>query len=204
MRFKLLAAPILTVSLILAALPGFSQTIAPYQGKVLPFAIGFGPSGFEPDWGRGRMYGGTAWVDWYPSFIPRSLNKLDIEFEVRDISLDRHIVTGGTPRSNQANTKEDTAGGGFMYNWHLVRNLNFYAKAIVADGSVDFIGSPTYNHDTRIVLAPGGGLEYRVYGPISARVDYEYQIWTGKLIGTYLTPQGFTAGITYDFAHPTP
>ena len=79
-----------------------------------------------------------------------------------------------------------------------------YAKGVFSQGSVDFIGSPTYNHDTRLVIAPGGGFQYRIYRPIWARVDYEYQIWTGKLLHEYLTPQGFTVGITYDFAHPVP
>jgi len=205
MRFRLLVLPTLTASLFLAALPGLSQTIAPYEGKALPIMIGVGPSGYEPDWGHGRMYGGTVWADWYPSFMPNALKGLGIEVEARDISLDRHPEPNQPPRSGQANTKEDTAGGGFIYRVRLLRNLDFYAKGLVEEGSVDFItDSPTYSHDTRMVLAPGGGIEYRVYRAVWARVDYEYQTWGKLLSSNILTPQGFTVGVNYDFAHATP
>jgi hypothetical protein len=204
MRFKLLVSPILTVAWLFAALPAFSQTVAPYQGKILPLAIGVGPSGYEPDWGHGRMYGGAVWADWYPSFMPHSLSNFAVEIEARDISLDRHPEPDQPARSGQANTKEDTAGGGIMYTWPLFRNFHPYVKGLFSEGSVDFIATPTYSHDTRLVLAPGGGFQYRIYRPIWARVDYEYQVWTGELLHNYLTPQGFTVGITYDFAHPMP
>jgi len=204
MRFKLFVPLMLTASLLLAVVPAYSQVIAPYQqGRNLPLAIGFGPSGFEPDWGHGRMYGGAAWADYFPNFLPPRLDGLGIEVEVRDISLDKHLEPNQGPRSGQANTKEDTAGGGVIYHLHSFRNLRPYAKFIVSDGSVDFISdSLTYSHDTRGVYAPGGGIEYRVYKQMWARLDYEYQMWEGKLLGNILTPQGFTAGFTYDWSHP--
>jgi hypothetical protein len=207
MRFKLLVPPILTVSLLFAALPAFSQTVAPYQGRVLPLRVGFGPSGYEPDWGQGRMYGGTIWADWYPTNLPHIFDGLGVEAEARDISFDKHLQPGNLDpqRSGQANTKEDTVGGGFIYNVHSFRNFHPYVKAIFSQGSVDFISSsPTYSHDTRFVASPGGGIEYRIYRPIWARVDYEYEMWIGKLLGGYLTPQGFTVGVSYDFSHGLP
>jgi hypothetical protein len=205
MRFKLLVPPILTVSFLVAAFPAFSQTVAPYQSKGLPITLGIGPSGFNPDWGHGRMYGGTIWADWYPRNTFTALQDFGIEVEVRDISLDRHLEPGQGPHSGQANTKEDTAGGGIIYNWSRFRNFHPDLKFIVSEGSVDFISpSPTYSHDTRLVLAPGGGFQYRIYRPIWARVDYEYQMWTGKLLGNYLTPSGYTIGVAYDFSNRQP
>jgi hypothetical protein len=204
MHFKLLAPPLLTVSLIFAALPAHSQTIAPYQGQGIPIILGFGPSGYNPDWGHGRMYGGAVWADWYPKEIPAVLHGFGIEAEVRDISLNKHPEPDQPARSGQANTKEDTAGGGVIYTWQFLHNLHFYGKFLVSDGSVDFItGSPTYSHDTRMVMSPGGGVEYRVFRPIWARVDYEYQDW-GTLLHETLNPSGFTVGISYDFSHPLP
>ncbi len=207
MRFKLLVPPILTVSLIFAALPAFSQTVAPYQSKAsLPFAFGGGPSAYNPDWGHGIMYGGSVWADWYPRQLPRSLDGLGIELEARDIRYNRHPEPNQPARSGQANTTEDTVGGGFTYSWRYFRNFHPYVKGIFSIGSVDFItNSPTYSHDTRFVMAPGGGVEYRIYRPIWARVDYEYQIW-GKLFGNgdVLTPEGLTVGVSYDFSHPIP
>jgi opacity protein-like surface antigen len=207
MRFKLLVSPILTVSLIFAALPALSQTVAPYQSKsTIPIVIGFGPAAYNPDWGHGIMYGGSVWADWYPKQFPHSLDGLGIEFEARDISLNRHPEPNQPPRSGQANTKEDTVGGGFIYGRRYFHNLHPYVKGIFSIGSVDFItNSPKYSHDTRFLMAPGGGVEYRIYRPLWARVDYEYQIW-GKLFGNgdVLTPEGLTIGVSYDFSHPIP
>jgi hypothetical protein len=208
MRFKLLVPPILTVSLLFAALPAFSQTVAPYQGKAsIPIVLGFGPSAYNPDWGHGIMYGGTVWADWFPRNLPPAFDGLGIEVEARDISLNKHLNPGQADpqRSGQANTKEDTAGGGFIYSWRYFHNFHPYVKGIFSQGSVDFLtGSPTYSHDTRLVMAPGGGLEYRIYRPLWARVDYEYEIW-GKLLGpNVLTPEGLTVGVSYDLSHPLP
>jgi hypothetical protein len=54
-------------------------------------------------------------------------------------------------------------------------------------------------------MAAGGGFEYRIYRPLWARVDYEYETW-GKLFGNndVLTPEGFTVGVSYDLSHPIP
>jgi hypothetical protein len=207
MRFKLLVSPILTVIFLFAVLPAFAQTLAPYQGRVLPLTIGFGPSGFEPDWYHGRMYGGTVWVDWYPTQFPAKLSGLGLEIEARDISLDKHLdeAQADPQHSGQANTKEDTLGAGAIYNFRVTRNFHPYLKAIFSQGSIDFISnSPTYSHDTRLVSAGGVGFQYRIFRPIWARVDYEYQFWTGRLLGDYLTPSGYTVGISYDFSHATP
>jgi len=205
MQLKLFAPPLLAVSLFFAALPAISQTAAPYEGKGFPIVLGGGPAGYEVDWGHGRMYGAAVWLDWYPRSMPSPLRGLGVELEARDISLNRHPEPNQPPRSGQANTKEDTVGGGFIYGRYM-RNFHPYVKGIVSQGSIDFItASPTYSHDTRIVLAAGGGIEYRIYRPIWVRADYEYQTW-GSLFSTNttLTPQGFTVGISYDFAHPLP
>jgi opacity protein-like surface antigen len=204
MRFKLLFFPIVAVSLLSMAVPGWSQVTAPYARKGLPIEVGAGPSAYNPDWGQGIMYGGTVWVDYFPIQMPSYLRGLGLEFEARDISLDRHLQNGQA-RSGQGNTKEDTLGGGVIYSVRRFRNFRPYGKFVASLGSVDFISpSPTYSHDTRTVLAGGGGLEYRIYKSIWARGDYEYQNW-GQLLGkNILTPEGITAGITYDFSRPSP
>jgi len=205
MRFKLIAPPIMAVSLFFAALPALSQTVAPYEGKGVPIVFGGGVSGFNPDWGHGIMYGGVIWLDWYPRDLPPALRGFGLEAEARDISLNRHPEPNQPPRSGQANTKEDTAGGGVIYGRYS-HSFHPYVKGIFSQGSIDFISiSPTYSHATRLVMAVGGGLEYRIHRALWARADYEYQAWQG-LFGDphYLTPNGFTAGISYDFSHPLP
>jgi hypothetical protein len=203
MRFKLFVSPLLTLCLITAAVPSFSQVAPSYQSKGLPISLGIGPSSYDVDWGHGRMYGGTAWLDWYPTQMPSVLHGLGLEIEVRDISLDRHLQPGSTnpKRSGQANMRQDTAGGGPIYTWRKYRNFHPYGKYIIGDGSIDFVSSSIfYSHDTRIFQAPGGGFEAHMFGPLWARADYEYQFWPG-LFGNTLNPQGFTVGVSYDFSH---
>lgn len=197
MRFKLFVPPILTASLFVAALPVFSQVAPAYSAPGLPLSVGVGPSSYDVDWGHGRMYGGTVWADWYPQFVESFVHTrgLGLEVEARDIHLDRGY--------GQMNVRQDTAGGGPVFNWHVTNRFHPVAKVLVEDGSVDFTSpSPTYSHDTRILIAYGGGFDYRFVGPLSVRADYEYQDWIGKLLGNTLNPQGFTLGIAYDFSHP--
>jgi opacity protein-like surface antigen len=98
--------------------------------------------------------------------------------------------------------RQDTAGGGPIFNWHVTKRFHPYFKGLFEDGSIDFFPLPGYSHDTRLLIAPGGGFEYRFLGPLKVRADYEYQFWMGNLLGNTLNPQGFTVGIAYDFSHP--
>lgn len=169
-----------------------------HAGKGDGFTIGVGPSGYNVDWGHGRMYGGTVWADWHPHQVPSMFYGLGLELEARDISLN--------PSSTQpSNFRLDTVGGGLIYNWPHYRNFRPYVKAIISYGSLDFTipANPAYTHDSRTVYAAGGGFDYRAYGPLWVRVDYEYQAWPnlfgGKTGGKTLDPQGFTVGVAYAF-----
>jgi opacity protein-like surface antigen len=193
MRLMKFVPPILTLGLILIAVPAKSQVVPAYQAHGLPISLGVGPSIFNPDWGYGQMWGGTIWGDWYPAFMPQTLHGLGLEFEARDISKGQHLPT-------QKNIRQDTAQAGAIYSYRRFTNFQPYVKCLFGYGSYDFTSpSPTYSHDTRGLIAPGGGLEYRVYGPMWARVDYEYQMWQ-KLFSGYPTPQGFTFGVSYNFS----
>ncbi|MGD0156748.1 MAG: outer membrane beta-barrel protein [Terracidiphilus sp.] len=195
MRFKWFIPPILAVGLFAAAVPVFSQVVPSYYARGIPVSVGVGPSIWDVDWGRGHMLGGTGWVDWYPGRVQSFVHGLGIEFEVRDVHLNRGY--------GQMNIRQDTAGGGPIYTPHVRGRFHPYAKFLVAQGSMDFTSpSPTYSHDTRMLIAPGGGLEYRFAGPFKVRVDYEYQVWIGKLLGNTPTPSGFTFGFAYDLSHP--
>ena len=205
MRLKLLVVPILTVSLFAPVFPAFSQVVPAYSGPNLPLSVGFGPSSYDVDWGHGRMYGGTIWADWYPPQLPRILHGLGVEAEVRDISLHQNCIPPGF--CPQKNMRQDTAGGGVVYSWRHFRNFHPYGKFLIEDGSVDhYLVTPTpsvprdQSHANLMLFAPGLGFEYRIFGPIWARADYEYQDW-GTLLGKTLNPQGFTVGVSYAFSH---
>jgi opacity protein-like surface antigen len=194
MRFRLFVLPVLAVSIFAITVPAISQVAPAYQRKGWPISLGIGPSSYDVDWGHGRMFGGTIWVDWYPEKLPHIMRGLGVEGEARDISLNRS--------STQPNIRQDTVGGGPIYAWRHFRNFHPYVKYLIGYGSFDFTtSSPTYSHDTRTLLAPGGGFEYRFYRQFWARADYEYQTWQ-TLLGKTPDPQGFTVGVAYDFAHP--
>jgi Outer membrane protein beta-barrel domain len=194
MRLKLFVFPLLMVCLF-AAMPAFSQVLPTYQKGGINLSIGVGPSSYDVDWGHGRMLGGTVWGDWYPGKMPHFLKGLGLEAEARDISLDRTLPP-------QKNMRQDTAGGGAIYKLKITDRFHPYFKGLIEDGSVDFYPLPGYSHDTRLLVASGGGLEYRFLGPLWVRGDYEYQYWISPLLGNTLNPQGFTLGFAYDFSHP--
>ena len=196
MRLKLFVLMLLGVGGFLVAGSASGQVAAPYQrAKTWPISLGVGLSNYAVDEGHGRMYGGTFWVDWTPGFLPSSLRGLGLEVEGRDISLNRS--------STQPNAREDTAQGGPIYLWRHYENFHPYGKLLYGQGSIDFVGSSTYSHDTRSFWAEGGGLEYRFYGQLWLRADYEHQQWQPLLGSNFVfKPQGFTVGVAYDFAHP--
>lgn len=197
MRFKLAAFPVLAASILAVAIPAFSQVVPAYEQKGgWPVEVGAGGVSYDVDWGHGRMYGGAAWIDYYPRFLPSFLRGLGVEAEARDITLNES--------QTQPNMRQDTGEGGPIYAWRHFRNFHPYTKFLLGHGSIDFVSpNPYYHHDTRTVWAPGGGLEYRVFRNWWVRGDYEYQIWTINLLGKTIDPQGFTVGFAYDFAHAT-
>jgi opacity protein-like surface antigen len=137
------------------------------------------------------MLGGTLWFDYTPGFLPPIMRGIGLETEARDISFDR-----GTHSSN---FRQDTAGSGPIYTWRHSPNFSPYAKVLAEFGSIDFVsGLPNYTHDTRVLVAMGGGLEARVYHHVWIRADYEYQAWQSLFHGIP-DPQGFTLGVKYDF-----
>jgi hypothetical protein len=179
---------------VVAVLPVYSQVGAAATVGGIPVVVGGGMSDFLLDWGPGqRMEGITAWADLYPRDLPRKLDGLGIEVEGRDTNFGR---PAGISRMRQ-----DTGLGGAIYAWNRYRNFRPYGKFLFGIGSIDFppaTGS-TYSHDAFLVLAPGGGAEYRVWKHVWVRGDYEYQIWRHTFGPTDLTPQGFTVGASYDF-----
>src|ERR1700691_1241135 len=135
MRFKLVGLPVLALSILSVAIPAFSQVAPEYERKGgLPIEVGAGGVSYDVDWGHGRMYGGAAWIDYYPRFMPSFLRGLGIEGEVRDITLDEHTT--------QPNMRQDTGEGGPIYAWRHFRNFHPYAKYLIGDGSIDFWTGP--------------------------------------------------------------
>jgi hypothetical protein len=126
---------------------------------------------------------------------------IGLEAEGRDLNYGRS--------SASPNLREDTIEGGVIYAWPHFRNLRPYGKFLAGYGNRDAEG---YNqlryHDSRTILAAGGGLDYRVYRNVWVRADYEYQHWPDmhfKDLNNVVTPigpmhpNGFTLGALYRF-----
>jgi len=115
------------------------------------------------------MEGISAWVDWYPNRLPAVLHGLGIEAAGHDINY-------GLP-AGFSRMRQDTGEGGAIYAWNHFHNFRPYVKYLAGIGSIDFPSTSTYTHDTFSVLSPGAGVEYRAWGHIWIRGDYEYQYW---------------------------
>jgi len=186
MRLKLVLA-----ALLIAAPSAFSQVVPAATQGGFPLVVGGGVADYYTDW-NGRIVGPTVWVDWNFYHVPTILHGIGIEVEGRDLNYDRVTST--------FRMRQDSAGGGLIYTWRHFRNFHPYMKFLLEQGSIDFnIHDPHYDHDTRAVYAPGGGVEYRLVGNVWARGDYEYQFWPNLFHGHALNPRGFTIGAEYDF-----
>jgi hypothetical protein len=187
---------VLLVVLISSTFPLFSQVVpaASEHGR-MPIALGIGESDFSIDWGTGRrMQGTVAWIDWTGiPHLPKALRGLGLDAEGRDINSG---LPTGVPRMRQ-----DTGLGGLSYTVRNFSKVQPYAKYLMGMGSIDFGPLPnapkSYTHDTRVVYAPGAGMEFQAFRSLWVRGDYEYQFWP-HLFGPHsLNPNGFTIGAMY-------
>jgi opacity protein-like surface antigen len=191
MRLKLVLSLVFFSSTALTSLSQIAPSAT--QGGI-PLTAGVGFSQYDSDW-SGWISGATLWLDWNLNRMPQKLQGLGLEAEGRDLSFNR---TGWQPKLRQ-----DTAEGGAIYHWPYFERFHPYAKFMAGYGSIDFNNTrnPYYTHDTRTILAPGGGADYRIWRNVWLRGDYEYQFWTHFYNNHALTPAGFTIGATYDFGH---
>jgi opacity protein-like surface antigen len=193
MRWKWTIVAVIVLVIAGAAAPARSQvTYSAEEGK-LPFTIGAGFSDFSDDWGisNPRQVGITMWVDWRLPHMPPLLDGLGLEFEGRDINY-------ATP-SYIPGHRMDTALGGPIYQWRRKSRIRPFAKYALGIGSIDFPNNTNYQHDTRIVLEPGGGADIRFWNQFSARIQYDYQFWHAIFGPHDLNPNGVSAGVVYDF-----
>ncbi len=192
--------PIIALLLFSSTLPLFSQVSPEAREGGWPIVIGGGFSDFATDYhGSNRMEGVTAWVDWNFYSAPGWLSGFGLEVE-------GHTIRFGVP-SGFSQLREDTGEGGAIYTWRHDPNFHPYAKLLAGMGSIDFpptvgpSGPTTYSHDTRHLISPGGGAEFRAYRNIWVRADYEYQFWQSIFGASGIRPNGFTIGVSYHFSH---
>ena len=199
---------VLAALFLVAAMPIYSQSKPAAIESVWRANVGGGVSDFHTDfYGPGEMQGITAWVDLFPNRGPKLTQGFGLEMEGHDISF-------GGPQppaalsSGMTVTREDTFGGGPMYEWRHFKRFIPYGKFLWEQGSIDFnVGVPNYKHDNRSLYEGGAGFNYRLVHHIAIRGEFDYQFWQRLFqnhavttpTGIVLEPRGATLGATYEF-----
>ena len=200
MRLKLILRVFLAALFITAASSVFSQTAPAATQDKLPLSVGGGIASFDPDYANGRMLGEAAWVNYSPHWVPRILDGIGLEAEIRDLSFHR-------APSQPSNLREDVGEGGLTYTWRHFHNIRPYGKFFAGFGNVDYKSATQVSyHDSRTITSMGGGAEFRAYRNFWVRADYEYQFWHDFYFRSTpageLNPQGFTFGASYHLGSP--
>lgn len=192
MNFKALVVA-LTLS---ATVPAFSQVAPSAEKGQLPLKVGGGFSDFLSSDGGHRLTGGAVWIDSRPTKLPLSQHGFGLEAE------SRYITVGQNDSHYTGIFRQGTIGGGPSFTLLPFGRVRPYAKFLINFSGMDFnVGAKAYRHETQVSYAPGGGIDFRVISHLWARADYEYEIWPDPFANTAwkLTPQGFTAGASWDF-----
>jgi hypothetical protein len=81
------------------------------------------------------------------------------------------------------------------------RSIYLSAKVLVGSANINIPKSAAGN-GTHLAYAPGAVAEFKVTRRLTARVDYEYQIWPNFIGSGGLTPNGFSLGLSYMILRP--
>lgn len=138
--------------------------------------VGGGGSGFYIQYGERKNLGLTAWVD------ADTIRHFGVEGEAR--WLEYHQT---------ANVHVETYLIGARYHFDVGR-MQPYVKALVGSGHFNF--PYNYAYGNYLVIAPGGGVDYRLSRRWSARADFEYQYWPQFTYGAMSSP-GATVGLRF-------
>lgn len=195
MRFKF---PLFVVAaLALSVSPLAMSQVVPTAttNASFPLSIGAGVTEFNRSYGNGDggfSLGDKVWIDF------GDLHGLGVEVEAEQVGV--HPAAQDTD-----GVREEVASGGVTYSRYDFHRFHPFAKFLLGYGNVDYPAVvPT--HQTRTVYTLGGGANYPLFAGLSARVEYEYQLWPNFWLrppayttGKYLTPNGVAFGISYSF-----
>lgn len=157
-----------------------------------PWTIGGGFSNYDLGLDSSRMDGVTAWLNWrVPTHLP-IVNRLGVEVEGREIIFQKP--------AQFERMRQETALGGATLALPGYRRIQPYAKYLIGIGGIYFANSG-YDHDTRKILVPGGGIVLPVHGAWSVRADYEYQTWRRLFSDESIHPNGVTIGVVWNISH---
>jgi len=174
-RFLVFLAFLLALGLLLTRTAS-SQVV--YSGDKGGFSISAGAtgSGYEVEYGQQKLLGIAGFVD------VDTTRRFGAEGEVRFLMF-----------HNPDQLETRTYMGGPRYHYSKGK-FQFYGKGLVGFGQFTF----PYDlaHGNYLVIAPGGGVDYRWKRRIAFRGDVEYQIWPQFTYGS-MNSYGVSAGIRY-------
>lgn len=148
-----------------AGLAAHAQAVPAADAGGMKTSVGGAISGYELGYGQIKVVGATLFVDF------DTLRHFGVEGEAR--WNDFHL-----PADQKGPGADETAStclGGLRYSRYAGR-FQPYAKALVGIGRFNY----PYNFasETDLVVAPGGGTDFRITRRVRWRVvDFEYQLW---------------------------
>jgi len=140
------------------------------------FWVGGGASAYYMQYGGGKNLGVTGYFD------ADSIRRFGFEAEGRWLEFHQNN-----------NIHAETYLGGPRYHFNMGR-FQPYVKGLAGLGYFNF----TYNYayGRYIVIAPWGGLDYRLSPRLSVRADGEYQYWPQFTFGP-MSSGGLSLGLRY-------
>ncbi len=174
-RHKLAVLILVTASLA-GGLTASGQVVESANMGGVSFSVGGGVSGYYVQYGQLHSLGFTGFVD------ADTTRRFGIETEGR--WLEYH---------NSADVHTETYLAGVRYHFNMSR-WQPYVKGLCGLGKFTF--PYNYAEGSYFVIAPGGGVDYRLNHRWSMRVDGEYQYWPQFTFGA-MSSGGISVGARY-------
>jgi len=174
---RLILPAILAAASLAVARPAAAQTVPDADKGGYTLIVGGAVSGYQVGYGQQKLLGPSAFVD------IDTTRRFGLEGEARWLQYHQ---------SNDVHATTWLAGP----RYHFTRGrLQFYVKGLVGMGQFQF--PYDYAQGNYLVIAPGGGVDYRWKRRISFRLaDFEYQEWPQFTYGA-MNSYGVSVGIRY-------
>jgi hypothetical protein len=180
-RDAVLAVVFLAACLVLGR-AAHAQAVPAADAGGMRLSAGGAVSGYELGYGQVKILGGSAFVD------ADTLRHFGVEGEARWLTFHLPADQKGPAADEHASTYL----AGLRYSRYYGR-FQPYAKGLVGFGLFNY----PYNfaRETDLVIAPGGGVDFRITRRIRWRaMDFEYQLWPQFNYGQ-MSSYGLSTGV---------
>ena len=175
-------APVFLAIFLALAGTAHAQVVPAADAGGAKLSVGGTVSGYYLGYGELKIGGASAFVD------ADTLRRIGVEGEARWLVF--HLKTDQVGPGADEHATTYLAGPRYHLN---VGRFHPYVKTLVGLGQYNY----PYNdgQDNDLVIAPGGGLDYRLTRRVSLRAaDFEYQIWPQFHFGQ-MSSFGVSSGI---------